>query len=311
VATVNSNGEVQLLKEGDVKITATLYNGISGSYVLHIYDQDKTIPQLPEGISAEPLELETGQTGQISYSLLPEGGIYPSCSIMFESDGSGCIELDESMGIVTAVKPGKARVTVHLYTKDENVKFTDQCIVTVKADENSLAGAKVALSKKVFTYNGKVRKPSIKTIGGRSLKEGTDYTVKWSNAKSKNVGSYIVTITGKGKYSGTAKATYKIRPKGTTLKKPMAAGRAVTVKWKKQSAKMAKARITGYQIQLATDRNFTKNKRTKTVKGYRNTSKKVTNLKAKKKYYIRIRTYKKTGKKTYWSKWSKLQTVTP
>jgi hypothetical protein len=215
------------------------------------------------------------------------------------------------MGIVTAVKPGKARVTVHLYTKDENVKFTDQCIVTVKADENSLAGAKVALSKKVFTYNGKVRKPSIKTIGGRSLKEGTDYTVKWSNAKSKNVGSYIVTITGKGKYSGTAKATYEIRPKGTTLKKPMAAGRAVTVKWKKQSAKMAKARITGYQIQLATDRNFTKNKRTKTVKGYRNTSKKVTNLKAKKKYYIRIRTYKKTGKKTYWSKWSKLQTVTP
>ena len=60
---------------------------------------------------------------------------------------------------------------------------------------------------------------------------------------------------------------------------------------------MAKARITGYQIQLATDGNFTKNKRTKTVKGYRNTSKKVTNLKAKKKYYIRIRTYKKTGKK--------------
>lgn len=85
----------------------------------------------------------------------------------------------------------------------------------------------------------------------------------------------------------------------------------VTFKWKKQSAKMAKARITGYQIQLATDGNFTKNKRTKTVKGYRNTSKKVTNLKAKKKYYIRIRTYKKTGKKTYWSKWSKLQTVTP
>ena len=74
---------------------------------------------------------------------------------------------------------------------------------------------------------------------------------------------------------------------------------------------MAKARITGYQIQLATDGNFTKNKRTKTVKGYRNTSKKVTNLKAKKKYYIRIRTYKKTGKKKYWSKWSKLQTVTP
>jgi hypothetical protein len=105
--------------------------------------------------------------------------------------------------------------------------------------------------------------------------------------------------------------SFRINPEGTSLKRLVKAKKAVTVKWKKQSAKMAKARITGYQIQLATDRNFTKNKRTKTVKGYRNTSKKVTNLKAKKKYYIRIRTYKKTGKKTYWSKWSKLQTVTP
>jgi hypothetical protein len=105
--------------------------------------------------------------------------------------------------------------------------------------------------------------------------------------------------------------SFRINPEGTSLKRLVKAKKAVTVKWKKQSAKMAKARITGYQIQLATDGNFTKNKRTKTVKGYRNTSKKVTNLKAKKKYYIRIRTYKKTGKKTYWSKWSKLQTVTP
>ena len=63
----------------------------------------------------------------------------------------------------------------------------------------NIKNAKVVLSAASFAYNGKVRKPSIKTISGKALKSGTDYTVKWSNTSSKNVGSYTVTITGKGK----------------------------------------------------------------------------------------------------------------
>lgn len=66
----------------------------------------------------------------------------------------------------------------------------------------------------------------------------------------------------------------------------------------------------GVLDQMETDRKFTRNKKSATVKGYGRTSKRVTNLKAKKKYFIRIRTYKKIGKKTYWSGWSKIQTVT-
>lgn len=82
------------------------------------------------------------------------------------------------------------------------------------------------------------------------------------------------------------------------------------VKWKKQSAKMATSRITGYEIQLATNSKFTKNKKNVTVKGYDSTSKKVTGLKGGKKYYVRIRTYKKVGGTTYYSPWSKAMTVT-
>ena len=309
VATVNRRGEVQLLSEGSVTISATMYNGVSRSFVLHIYDPGKVSPQLPSGISAEPLDLEAGQTEQIRYSILPEGGIFPNCIVLFESEGSDCIEVDESLGIVTALKPGKAIVTVHLYTSDQSVEATDQCTVTVTGDRKSIAGARVVLSKKVFTYNGKVRKPSIRTIGGMSLKEGSDYTVKWSDAGSKNVGSYTVTIKGRGWYSGTVKATYKIIPKGTSLKKPKAGKRSATVRWTRQAAGMSKSRITGYQIQLATDRKFTGNRITKTVKGYRNTSKKITRLKAKKKYFIRIRTYRMIGKNKYWSAWSKPKTV--
>ena len=70
---------------------------------------------------------------------------------------------------------------------------------------------------------------------------------------------------------------------------------------------MEKSRITGYQIQLATDRKFTHNKKTVNVKGYRKVSKKVKILKGKKKYYIRIRTYMTVGGKKYYSDWSKVR----
>ena len=173
----------------------------------------------------------------------------------------------------------------------------------------SIAKAKVVLSASSFAYNGKVRKPAIKTIGGKKLKAGTDYTFKWSNASSKNVGSYTITITGKGNYTGVTKASYKINPKGTSLKKPKKAKKAIKVKWKKQSAKMAKSRITGYQIQLATDSKFTKNKKTVNVKGYKKVSKKVKKLKGGKKYYIKIRTYKTVGGTKYYSGWSKVRTI--
>lgn len=72
---------------------------------------------------------------------------------------------------------------------------------------------------------------------------------------------------------------------------------------------MSKSRITGYQIQVATDKKFTKNKKTVTVKGHKKTSKTIKKLKAKKKYYVHVRTYKKVGTVKYYSSWSKTKSV--
>ena len=72
---------------------------------------------------------------------------------------------------------------------------------------------------------------------------------------------------------------------------------------------MAKTRITGYQIQLATNSKFTKGKKSVTVSGYSKVSKKVTGLKAKKTYYVRIRTYKTVSGTKYYSKWSAKKSV--
>ena len=77
-------------------------------------------------------------------------------------------------------------------------------------------GAKVVLSKTSFAYNAKTQKPTVKTIGGEKLALGTDYSMTIKNSKGstvtspKAVGTYTVIVTGKGSYTGTAKATYKI-----------------------------------------------------------------------------------------------------
>ncbi len=74
----------------------------------------------------------------------------------------------------------------------------------------------------------------------------------------------------------------------------------LTVKWKKVTAQ-----ADGYQIQYSTDKKFQKNVRTITVKGAKNTSKKITKrIKSRKYYYIRVRTYKKAGNSTYYSAWA-------
>lgn len=215
-------------------------------------------------------------------------------------------------------KPARKGYTFNGWDKGFNNVTTD-LTVTAKWKKNSIPpqppkpisikGAKVVLSAASFTYNGKVRKPYVKTVGGKALKAGTDFTVKWSNASSKNVGAYTVTITGKGKYTGTTKAAYRIDPAGTDLRKVKKAKKAVTVKWKKQKTRMSKSRITGYQIQLATDKKFTKNKKNVIVKGYKKTSKKVRKLKGKTKYYIRIRTFKTIKGVKYYSPWSGIKTV--
>ena len=93
------------------------------------------------------------------------------------------------------------------------------------------------------------------------------------------------------------------KPKSTNTKKIKAAKKAVSVEWKKVSG------VNGYEIQLATDKKFKKNKKTVTIKKQKTTKTTVKKLKAKKKYYVRIRTYKIVNGKKVYSAWSKVKSV--
>ena len=94
-----------------------------------------------------------------------------------------------------------------------------------------------------------------------------------------------------------------LKPKSAKIKKVKAAKKAVSVEWKKVSG------VKGYQVQVATDKKFKKNKKTATVKKQKTTKVTIKKLKAKKKYYVRIRTYKTVNGKKVYSSWSKVKKV--
>lgn len=168
---------------------------------------------------------------------------------------------------------------------------------------------KPALSKTDYNYDGKVKTPSVtvKDSKGKYLKKNTDFKVVYPKGR-KNPGVYTVTVELRGKYSGKMTGSFTIKPKKTSLKKVTAKSKGMQVTWNKQ-----KTQIDGYQIQYCTSGKF-KGKTLKTVTAKKNdTSKKISKLKGKTKYYVRIRTYKTvkvSGKsKKLYSDWSGKKTV--
>ncbi len=99
----------------------------------------------------------------------------------------------------------------------------------------------------------------------------------------------------------TTKAVAK--PKGAKIKKATGSKKAIALTWAKVKG------VKGYQIQVATDKKFKKNKKTVTIKKQKTTKTTVKKLKAKKKYFVRIRTYKTVNGKKVYSSWSKTKTV--
>jgi hypothetical protein len=163
----------------------------------------------------------------------------------------------------------------------------------------------VTLAKTSYTYTGSAIKPAV-TVKDRkgNVIDKSNYTVKYSS--NTKVGKATVKITFKGsKYYGEMSTTFKINPKGTSISKVTAKSKGFTVSWKKQATQ-----TTGYQIQYSTDKNFKKNNKTVTVSKTGTTSKTISKLSAKKKYYIRVRTYKTVSNTKYYSGWSKVSSTT-
>ena len=308
VATVDADGIVSPHGVGYTDITGTLTCGASNTYRIHVYDENDTTEYAEAKIIADTPELtmNIGERKQFRFHTDPqnEPNTYMNPIADCTIDDPEIAKVDDDR-IVHGIKAGKTTLRIKISNGEEEVNV--ECPVTV--NPYSIDNALIKLSGSSYTYNGQVIKPSVESVGGRALVEGTDYTVSYSDASAKNVGQYTVTVTGIGNYGGTAKAIYQINPKGVTSKKLRRAKRAVQVRWKRQKTKMSKVRITGYQIQIATDKNFTTVVKTVKVKGWKKSYKWVKGLKKKKRYYARVRTYMEVGGVRYYSSWGKVRTA--
>lgn len=135
---------------------------------------------------------------------------------------------------------------------------------------------------------------TISMVDGGAKKSGTKYAYKIYVYKSVNGKVY-------NSAASAVKLTYYMAaPAWKSLTNPSA--RAMTVKYGRASG------ATGYQIQYATSSTF-KGAKTANIAGAKNVTKTVKGLAKNKRYYVRVRSYRKSGRVTYYSAWSTTKNV--
>lgn len=172
------------------------------------------------------------------------------------------------------------------------------------------AASSISVVNKSYVYNGRTRQPCVFVRDSRGFKvRSGDYTVSYPQGM-KNVGRYTITVKFQGSYKGSVEKTFDIVPKGTSISKVTAKNMGFTVKWKRQTKQ-----TSGYEVAYSMSRGFPeKCTRITDVGDSSASSEAVSGLMAGRKYYVRIRTYKKVRvngrtEKIY-SSWSKVEAVT-
>jgi len=187
---------------------------------------------------------------------------------------------------------------------DQGNKYGEYSTIKTATTKKQLT--KATLSSLTYTYNGIVKKPKVtvkygsSTLLNKKTTGNSKVTISYAKGR-KNVGTYNVTVKGKGDYTGTIVKTFKINPAKPTIYKPSSKKNQITVKWKK-----VPKQASGYEVKYSTYKDFKKGNATKiqTANSYKTTSLKISQLKSNKTYYVKVRTYKNTAGKTYYSKWS-------
>ena len=174
-------------------------------------------------------------------------------------------------------------------------------VKSIKTANNDITKATVSgIFTKAFTGKAITQNVTVK-VGNTVLKNGTDYTVSYSN--NKKVGKATVKITGKGKYGGVITKTFKINPAKQQIQKLTAKSKAFFVDWAQKGS------ATGYEIQYATNSKFTGAKKV-TITNNKTDKTTVSKLSGNKKYYVRVRSYTTVGGTKYYGSWSAVKNVT-
>ena len=153
------------------------------------------------------------------------------------------------------------------------------------------------------TYTGKFIDPAVKAIDEAGNVISSDNYSLDVERTIEYVGKHKILVTFKNHYVGPPTTTMIVKPKKTSLKKVKGKKKAFKATWAKRTAQ-----VTGYELEYSLNNDFT-NSKTKKITKNTKTSKTISKLKKKKKYYVRIRTYKEKGSVTYYSNWSATKPV--
>ena len=202
---------------------------------------------------------------------------------------------DYTVSYSNNTKVGTAKVTI---TGKGN--YTGSVSKTYSIKNNFKKATISGISNKSYTGKNITQSITVK-YNGKTLKNGTDYTVSCSNNKS--IGTATVKIAGKGSYTGTITKTFKINPAKQEIQKLTAKSKAFFVDWAQKGS------ATGYEIQYATNSKFTSAKKV-TITNNKTDTKTISKLSGKKKYYVRVRSYTTVKGTKYYGAWSASKSVT-
>ena len=195
---------------------------------------------------------------------------------------------------------GRITATFVIYPKAVSIKTAQSTAKGVKLTWNRAAnGTGYIVYRSVNGSSFKRYKTinslsTISMVDGGAKKSGTKYAYKIYVYKSVNGKVY-------NSAASAVKLTYYMAaPAWKSLTNPSA--RAMTVKYGRASG------ATGYQIQYATSSTF-KGAKTANIAGAKNVTKTVKGLAKNKRYYVRVRSYRKSGRVTYYSAWSTTKNV--
>ena len=202
---------------------------------------------------------------------------------------------DYTVSYSNNTKVGTAKVTI---TGKGN--YTGSVSKTFSIKNNFKKATVSGISTKAFTGKNITQSITVK-YNGKTLKNGTDYTVSYSN--NKKIGTATVKIAGKGSYTGTITKTFKINPAKQEIQKLTAKSKAFFVDWAQKGS------ATGYEIQYATNSKFTRAKKV-TITNNKTDKTTISKLSGKKKYYVRVRSYTTVKGTKYYGAWSSVKNVT-
>ena len=157
------------------------------------------------------------------HTAVTDKGYPATCTTAGKTDGSHCSVCNTVIKVQTVINATGHKSSGWIVDKTASIGVKGskhkECTVCKKVLETaeipalsriSISKASVTLSTSTYAYDGKAKKPGVTVkLNGKTLKNGTDYTVSYSN--NTKVGTATVKITGKGNYTGSVSKTFKIK----------------------------------------------------------------------------------------------------